>query len=90
MKCAITGQDMVVCEHCLNDDYIEEVELGPEYETIGRAFRSQFRGVCAVDERHRVLKGHLVSRIQRADNPNILVTGVACKMCTVTLPKGKK
>ena len=89
MKCAITGKDMTACEHCLDDNYIPEAEVGPEYETVGRAFRSQFRGVCAIDDRHRILKVHLVSRIQRADNPFILVRGVACKNCTLMLPQGK-
>lgn len=90
MKCTVTGQDMTECVHCLDDNYLPEIEEGPEYETIGRAFRSQFRGVCTLDQRHTVLKNHLVSKVQRADNPNILVTGVACKNCTLMLPRGKK
>lgn len=90
MKCIVTGKDMTVCPHCLDDDYIEDIEDGPEYETIGRAFKSQFNGTCRVDDRHTVRKGQLVARIQRADNPNILVQGVACKNCTIMLPKGKK
>lgn len=90
MKCTVTGDDMTICEHCLNDDYLPEIEEGPEYETIGRAFRSQFRGDCTIDNRHRILKGHLVSRVQRADNPNILIQGVACKNCTLMLPRGKQ
>lgn len=86
MNCVVTGEPMARCLHCSDPNYIVAEEQGPEYETIGRAFRTNFRGVCTIDYRHTIKKGDLVAKVQRADNPNILVTGVACKTCTLMLP----
>lgn len=58
-----------------------------EYEVVGRPFQAQFSGYCAVDYDHRIKRGDRVARIQRADNPMIPVTGVACPMCLRILPK---
>ena len=90
MKCTVTGQEMTECEHCLDPNYIELDDDGPEYETVGRPFKSQFRGVCTIEYRHSNKRGDLVARVRRADNPNILIGGVACKNCTLMLPRGKK
>lgn len=51
------------------------------YEIIGRPFKSQFRGTCTLDRDHEIKRGELVARVQRADNPMLVVGGVACKMC---------
>lgn len=90
MKCTITDLPMLECPHCIQDDYLMADDPGPEYETVGGAFKSQFRGQCTVERRHDIRKGDLVSRVQRADNPNILITGVACRSCTLMLPRGKR
>lgn len=90
MKCTVTGDDMVTCQHCLDPNYlVVEEDNTPDYETIGRPFQAQFRGVCTVERRHTYKKGDKVSRVQRADNPTILVSGVACKHCSLLLPRGK-
>ena len=60
-----------------------------EYEIVGRLFESQFPGRCAVDWNHRVRKGDVVAHVQRADNPFLPVTGVACGACTKDLPRAK-
>lgn len=90
MKCVKTGEDMVHCEHCSDPDYFDVPDEGPDYETLGRAFKSQYSGSCTVEYRHHIKRGDLVSRVRRADNPNILVTGVACKTCTLMLPRGRE
>lgn len=90
MKCVITGEPMTKCLHCSDPNYIEVESDGPDYETVGRAFRSAFRGECTIEYRHSIRKGDLVSRVRRADNPHILVNGVACKNCTLMLPRGKE
>lgn len=89
MKCKITGVDMLECAHCTQDDYILLPAPGPQYETTGFAFKSLYKGVCTIEPRHTIRKGDLVSRVQRADNPSIVITGVACRNCTLMLPKGK-
>lgn len=89
MKCTVTGEDMVQCPHCTDPNYIELDPEGPPYETVGGKFRSQFRGVCVVEPRHDIRKGDFVSRVRRADNPNILIRGVACRNCTIDLPRGR-
>lgn len=90
MKCTITGDPMTSCEHCSDPEYIQLEDEGPEYETIGRAFRTMYKGNCTVDYRHPIKKGDLVSKVRRQDNPIILVTGVACKTCTLMLPRGRE
>lgn len=90
MNCVITGEPMMSCPHCTDDNYIMVEEAGPDYETLGRAFRTNFRGTCTIDYRHTIKKGDLVAKVRRADNPNILVTGVACKNCTLMLPSSRE
>lgn len=89
MNCTVTGQPMSTCEHCLDPNFIVMEPEGPQYETTGGRFRSQFRGRCCVEPRHEIRKGDFVTRVRRADNPTILVRGVACKYCTLELPRGK-
>lgn len=60
-----------------------------EYEIIGRRFESQFSGRCAVDWNHRVKRGDIVAKVQRADNPFLPVAGVACGACTKDLPRAR-
>lgn len=52
------------------------------YEAIGRRFESQFRGTCTLDYEHKIKRGDRVTRIQRADNPMLPISGVACANCT--------
>lgn len=63
-----------------------EVRDEPEFEIIGRTFEAQYHGVCTLDYDHRVRRGDRVARIQRADNPMLPITGVACKNCIAFLP----
>ena len=90
MKCILTNEDMVTCPHCNDDNYLMVDAPGPEYETIGRAFKSQFKGTCTIEYRHDIRKGDLVSKVQRSDNPSLVITGVACRNCTIMLPRGKR
>jgi hypothetical protein len=89
MKCTVTNEPMVSCYHCLNSSYIEAEPTGPEYEKVGMAFRTSFKGTCTVDRRHTIKKNDLVCKVQRADNPGIPITGVACKNCTHMLPRAR-
>lgn len=91
MKCVVTKEDMVTCRHCNEDDYIV-IDDTPEieYEVLLPAFRSLYKGVCTIDARHRIKVQDLVAKVQRSDNPALIVTGVACKTCTQILPKGKR
>jgi len=58
-----------------------------DYEKIGREFEAAFPSHCALNWDHAVKRGDRVSRIQRADNPMLPVTGVACKTCTKLIPR---
>lgn len=60
-----------------------------DFERVGMTFEAQFRGSCAIDHDHNVKRGDKVCRVQRADNPTIVVTGVACKNCTKVLPRAR-
>lgn len=64
--------------------------MNVEFERIGQPFAGRFNGICAVDSEHRTRRGDMVSRVQRADNPMLPVTGVACKSCTKELPKAHR
>lgn len=55
------------------------------YEVIAR-FPAMYSGFCAVDHTHKIKRGEMVGRIQRADNPMLVVTGVACYRCLKLLP----
>lgn len=63
-------------------DQVEEVE----FEIVGRAFPSQYHGVCTLDPDHRIRRGDKVARVQRSDNPMLPISGVACNMCVRILP----
>lgn len=67
-----------------------EVTDEDEYEIIGRVFEAAFPGHCTIDYEHRVKRGDSVARVQRADNPMLPVTGVACRACTLVLPRAKR
>lgn len=62
----------------------------PKFEVIGRAFDSQFTGRCTIEYDHRIRRGDLVARVQRADNPMLPVPGVACAACVKVLPRGRR
>lgn len=52
-----------------------------EYEVVGHPFPTQFAQFCRVNYTHKIKRGDMVAKIQRADNPMLPVTGVACKVC---------
>jgi hypothetical protein len=60
-----------------------------EYELIGPVFRSSYPGWCTLDSNHRIRRDDRVSRVQRADNPMLPVTGVACSQCVRDLGHAK-
>jgi len=59
-----------------------------EYEIIA-TFRSQFSGWCGLVDVHKIRKGDLVAKLQRADNPMVSVPGVACKTCMLDIPRAR-
>lgn len=75
------------CAHCMNIDD-SDIEPDHEYE-ITAIFPSQFGGYCTIEPSHRIRKGDRVSKIQRADNPMIVIPGVACSVCTLDFPRAK-
>lgn len=66
----------------------EDLELDHEYEWTAK-FWSQYSGYCTLNPDHRFKKGELVAKIQKADNPFITITGVACKHCLLDIPKAQ-
>ena len=68
-----------------NYEYTEDF-----YERISKPFLSTFSGRCAVDNTHIVKKNTWVARVQRADNPMLPVTGVACATCVKMLRRVSK
>ena len=52
-----------------------------EYELDGKPFRSQYPGWCTINDLHRIKVNDRVCRVQRADNPMLPVSGVACAAC---------
>ena len=67
----------------------EDITPAHDYEVLA-VFPSQFSGVCTLNMTHKIRRGDFVSKIQRADNPFIPISGVACSMCTRDFPKAKK
>ena len=58
-----------------NDDLLE-------FEAVGRRFQARYSGSCTINYGHSIRRGDWVTRVQRADNPMIPVSGVACTSCT--------
>jgi len=94
-ECEQSGLPRVFCAHCkgdkLGDEHLPGVgfadeDANAEYERIGRTFAAQYSGVCTIDYDHRVKRGDIVSKVQRADNPLLPISGVACASCTKVLP----
>jgi hypothetical protein len=90
-ECSYSGLAKAFCDHCKNG--IPKKEEKPmygdtsnDYERIGRVFEAQYAGTCTLDWDHKVRRGDRVSKVQRADNPMIPVSGVACASCTKVLP----
>jgi hypothetical protein len=87
--CEISGLPMAFCSHCLGDKLGDEEEFGDtehDYELVGRKFDAQYSGHCTIDYEHVVRRGTTVSGVQRADNPMLPVSGVACSACVKSLP----
>lgn len=88
-ECDFSGLPRVFCAHCKG--HIEEKppvygnDDPAEFEIIV-VFDAQFPGVCTIDRDHRIKRGMRVARIQRADNPMIPISGVACSSCLKMLP----
>jgi len=61
-----------------------------DYERSGTPFRSGFSGRCTIDDDHLIRRDDLVVRVRLQENPFVHVPGVACKGCTIMLPKTKK
>lgn len=90
-ECDFSGLAKITCSHCQGHTLGDEKE-GPatltedDYERVGRRFEARYPGRCTIDMDHRVKVGDLVSRVQHPSNPMIAVPGVACSMCTKSLP----
>jgi hypothetical protein len=65
--------------------------LDPEemYEVMSREFETNFSGRCNVDRTHVIKPGDMVARIQRTDNPLLVVSGVCCPKCLKILPRAR-
>lgn len=85
-ECEFSGLPQRFCSHCTGDTLEPEEE--EEFE-ITAVFDARFSGRCAVDPDHIVRKGDRVGFIQRADNPMLPKTGVACKACVRSLPNAR-
>lgn len=86
-RCENTELPKAWCAHCLGTP---DLDMEEEYEVLGRPFDSQFPGRCTIDYDHKIRRGDLVARVQRADNPMLPVTGVACGACVRVLPRVKR
>lgn len=67
------------------------VGLDPEemYEVQGGSFETNFPSRCNVDRSHVIKPGDIVARIQRTDNPLLVVSGVCCTKCLKILPRAR-
>lgn len=91
MICEFSDLPQESCAHC--QGIVEEKEVHPifgnddpvEFEIIGRTFLSQYSGTCTIDRDHEIKRGTKVARVQRADNPMLPISGVACSQCIRTM-----
>jgi len=92
MICDYSDLPMESCAHCQGIE--EEKEIHPvfgnddleEFEIVGHTFEAQFSGTCTIDRSHEIRRKDRVAKVQRADNPMLPVSGVACKNCVRLLP----
>lgn len=90
-ECDFSGLPKVFCAHCKGDELGDEVKQvygnddTDEFEIV-RIFEAQYPGTCTIDREHIIKRGDRVARIQRADNPMLPISGVACKNCVKLLP----
>jgi hypothetical protein len=61
-----------------------------DYEVRGRPFETAYPQRCTIDPDHKIKRGELVAKVQRADNPFLPVGGVACKFCIKGMPRSKE
>ncbi len=91
-ECDFSGLPKMFCSHCTGDKLGDESPAvygnddPAEFEIVGRVFEAQFSGHCTLDYDHKVRRGDRVARVQRADNPMMPISGVACKDCVKILP----
>lgn len=91
-ECDFSGLPKEFCAHCKGDKLGDEKapvygnDDESEFEIIGRVFEAQYSGVCTINYDHRVKRGDRVAKVQRADNPMLPVSGVACAACVKVLP----
>ena len=98
--CSHSGMMRYECAHCTGDKLGDEspardryTDLEPTvdedfpYEIVGRAFEASYRGHCNIVYEHKIKVGEKVARVRRADNPMIVVGGVACKICIREIPR---
>lgn len=85
MTCDYSDLPVETCAHCQgipeepknvfgNDDPVE-------FEILGRVFPAAYPGCCTLDRDHVIKRNDRVARVQRADNPNLTISGVACAQC---------
>lgn len=87
MICDFSDLPTETCAHC--QGIPEEKEVHPvfgnddpvEFEILS-VFPAQYAGTCTIDRDHTIKRGDRVARVQRADNPMLVVSGVACSQCT--------
>jgi hypothetical protein len=69
-------------------DEDDDGRFGDEYVVVA-TFRAKFRGVCAADPEHAYKTGDFVGKLERSDNPFIVVPGVCCNRCVRTITHKK-
>lgn len=84
--CEHSGLPMRFCSHCTGDD---DLPTETDFE-ITAVFDAKFAGRCAIDTDHIVRRGDRVGFFQRADNPMLIKSGVACKACVNSLPNAHR
>ncbi len=68
----------------------EDADIIPDHEyEIVAVFPTQFSGYCTLVDMHKIRKGDRVGKVRRADNPTIVLPGVACKYCILDYPRAK-
>ena len=90
--CSFSDLPEATCSHCRGDDddpaHMHGV-IDADVERVSPIFAAQYSGVCVLDRSHIVKRGDKVSKVRYVDNPLITLSGVACKNCTLDVPRAK-